>query len=404
MSLDRKYRPSKFKDVLGQEGTRKILKQIIKTRKGFQSSYIFGGHYGIGKTTLGRILARALLCDQPLDGEPCDECSSCRTILETGCSDSFEEVDAATNSGKDYIKKILEEINYTTFSGKKKIWLFDEAHQLSRDALDGLLKPMEEFVPGTDDRRLICIFCTTEPEKMRSTISSRSLFFQVRPVVTKLVYTHLKSICEQEKIIYEDAALKKIADLKGEHIRDSLKTLEVISLLGDVNVENLNHYLCLDKYILFENIMTSLVQSNNRRVYLDIQKACISFPPKEIYRHLSRLCMHSWELGNSLTLNQGVWSKEVLNLLFKTFRDNLIRLAYNLSNVPKNVSQEQLLLDILSLKDYLKNILSDEPGSVSELTPAEGTKPSCLETKEPFRFNEPLSLNEFSDKIKKDYG
>jgi hypothetical protein len=125
MSLDTKYRPSKYSDVLGQHESKQSLKGFIKAGAGWRQSYLFAGPYGSGKTTLGRILARALLCQNPQDGEPCDECASCKSMLD-GSHDSFVEVDAATNSGKADVKKLLDELSYASFSGSKKLYLFDE--------------------------------------------------------------------------------------------------------------------------------------------------------------------------------------------------------------------------------------------------------------------------------------
>ena len=172
MSLDTKYRPRTYEDVLGQKDTIKTLKGFISSEAGWRQSYLFAYPYGSGKTTLGRIMARALLCENPVNGEPCDQCNSCKAMLNSS-HDSFIEVDAATNSGKADVKKLLESLNYTSFSGSKKLYLFDEAHQLSKDALDALLKPMEENDKGSFDKRLVCIFATTEPEKMRQTVLSR---------------------------------------------------------------------------------------------------------------------------------------------------------------------------------------------------------------------------------------
>lgn len=112
--------------MLGQRGTVQILRQFVKTGAGFYQSYLFAGPFGSGKTTLGRILARALLCEAPVEGEPCDACTSCRSILDNGSSDNFVEVDAATNSGKADVKRITEEIEYATFSGRRRLYLFDE--------------------------------------------------------------------------------------------------------------------------------------------------------------------------------------------------------------------------------------------------------------------------------------
>lgn len=125
MSLDTKYRPRTYNDVLGQKATIQTLKGFIKSDAGWRQSYLFAGPYGSGKTTLGRIMARALLCQNPNDGEPCDECHSCKAML-AGSHDSFIEVDAATNSGKADVKKLLEELQYVSFSGSRMLYLFDE--------------------------------------------------------------------------------------------------------------------------------------------------------------------------------------------------------------------------------------------------------------------------------------
>jgi len=124
MSLDTKYRPTTFNEVLGQSSTIKVLRRFVSSGLGFHQSYLFAGPFGSGKTTLGRILGRLLLCEAPVEGNPCDACSSCRSLLDRGTSDSLIEIDAATNSGKAEIKKIVEEIEYSTFSGRKRIYLF----------------------------------------------------------------------------------------------------------------------------------------------------------------------------------------------------------------------------------------------------------------------------------------
>ena len=151
MALDTKYRPTRFDEVIGQDTTVSILREFIRSGSGLRQSYLFAGPFGSGKTTLGRILARSLLCDSPVDGESCAACPSCVEILENGSSVDFVEVDAATNSGMDNIRKIVKQLQYSSFSGKRRIYLFDEAHQLSRDALDALLKPMEDALLGTED-------------------------------------------------------------------------------------------------------------------------------------------------------------------------------------------------------------------------------------------------------------
>lgn len=125
MSLDTKYRPLRYGDVLGQDATIKVCKEYVRTGHGFRQSYVFAGAHGGGKTTCGRILARALLCENPQEGEPCDECPSCKVMLADK-SENFVEVDAATNSGKDDVRRITEEAQFGSFSGNRKIYLFDE--------------------------------------------------------------------------------------------------------------------------------------------------------------------------------------------------------------------------------------------------------------------------------------
>lgn len=127
MSLDKKYRPHRYEDVLGQQNHVKVLRQFVREGKGHQQSYLFAGPKGCGKTTLGRILARSLLCESPVEGEACDDCDSCRAMLEDPpAHECFTEMDAATNSGKEQVQQIVETQRYETFSGRRRVYLVDE--------------------------------------------------------------------------------------------------------------------------------------------------------------------------------------------------------------------------------------------------------------------------------------
>ena len=157
----------------------------------------------------GRILARALQCAAPVDGEPCDECPSCLNILRSGSSDSFSEFDAANNSSKEDMRSLVAELAISTWSGNKRLYLIDESHRLSKQALDALLKPMEQEVPDTKgEKELVCIFCTTEPAKMATTIFSRCApAFTIRPVDPDKIADRLAWVCEQEGKEYDREAL-----------------------------------------------------------------------------------------------------------------------------------------------------------------------------------------------------
>ena len=253
MSLDTKYRPRTYKDILGQDGNVASMKGLVAKGVGRHQSYLISGGYGCGKTTIGRILARALLCDAPISGEPCDTCDSCLLMLEGGNHDAFVEVDAASKSGKDDVERILNDLEIMTFSGKKRIYLFDESHRLSEEAKTALLKPMEDNEFGSQDKRLVCIFCTTEPSKMKETIRSRCVIYTIKETPMDKIVGRLKEVCEAEGFKYDLKGLLLIALHSKGHIRDCLKALEMVAFSSGTNsVEEgaVREYLQVEKYEL----------------------------------------------------------------------------------------------------------------------------------------------------------
>lgn len=247
MALDTKYRPRTYGDVLGQEATVAILRQYVQEGRGFHQSYVFCGQHGSGKTTTARILVRALLCTSPQEGDPCDTCHSCKTLLAGDPHECFEELDAASKSGKGDLSRIVEDISYSTFSGRRRIYLIDESHRLSKQALDILLKPMEDCVPGSEEKQLVLLFCTTDPGKMSSTIFSRCApAFEIKSVPPEVIGQRLAWVSEREGIRFDPEVMTVLAEVSDSHIRDALKLLEGISMLGPVTKESVSKYLRFD--------------------------------------------------------------------------------------------------------------------------------------------------------------
>ena len=371
MALDTKYRPIRFDDVIGQDASVKVLRQFVRTGTGFHQSYVFCGFHGSGKTTMGRILARALLCEAPVDGDPCDKCASCVSILERGTSECFTEFDAATNSGKDDIRSIVETLNYDTFSGKRRIYLMDEAHRLSKDALDALLKPMEDTVHGSEDKMLVCIFCTTEPERMRSTIFSRCApAFVIRRVTPERIADRLAFVCEQEGIPYERDALILIAEATECHIRDGLKSLEGVSMLGGATVDNVRSYLRLNVNAHYLDILLNIGTDLSKVLEVSDQ-VMQSVSPATAYERLAEAAMLAYRVSMNAARPPSYWSKETLDEVARRHGDHLVGFADTFAARPGNPVAATLSCDLAVLHHNRAGSWAAKPRTVVGPSPTQ---------------------------------
>lgn len=367
MALDTKYRPKKYADVLGQESSVAVLKQFIKEDRGFHQSYVFCGQHGSGKTTMGRILARALLCNAPVDGEPCDECSSCKIFLEGGVHPNFEELDAATRSGKADLSKIIEDLNYSTFSGKRKIYLFDESHRLSKQALDALLKPMEDNIEGSEDKRLVCIFCTTEPEKMVSTIFSRCApAFVIRAVSPEGIAERLGEICVKEGTEYDFDSLVTIAEVSECHIRDALKMVEGVSMLGQISKENVSRYLQLgaNDYVL--KILNG-IYSDLRSCAEAAEKLSMEVSPTAAYERLAEASMIAYRSFLGVGKIPSQWDKGLIESASQ-YGPKLLNISQAFAAPPHKPTKQTLVLDIATIH-YKGSVGFSDPTTVINFQP-----------------------------------
>ena len=219
--LARKYRPQKFSDVIGQDHVTRTLKNAIEQQR-IAHGYIFSGHRGIGKTTIARILAMALNCrstDHPVP-EPCGVCDSCVEIRQGNAVDVME-IDAATNRGIDEVRELREAARYRPARDRYKIWILDEAHQITDAAFNALLKTLEE-PPG----HVIFMMATTEPEDIPQTIRSRCQHFSFHAVRFDEIVKQLKTIAAAEKIEADDNALSLLAEAGDGSMRDALSIMD----------------------------------------------------------------------------------------------------------------------------------------------------------------------------------
>ena len=249
--LDLKYRPSRFADVLGNDGVKNLLLTRSKGCSLSQQSMMFGGPKGCGKTTLARIVARAMKCTNLQDGEPCNECDSCISILD-GTNQDVEELDAASQGTIDKIREIIRDSEFGSEDGSDlRIYFFDEAQRLSKPAQDALLQAVES-------RTFIIILCTTEPHKIVGPIRDRVEEYNIQPPSQDVLTTRLKDVCEKESLQYEDAALNIIATMCSRTPRSSLLALESMSILGPITTSTVSQYYRFESYELVGKILSTL--------------------------------------------------------------------------------------------------------------------------------------------------
>ena len=217
--IARKYRPQKFSELIGQEHVQKTLANAIESNR-LAHGYIFSGQRGTGKTTVARILARCLNCIQGPTATPCGVCSSCVEI-SSGSSVDVIEIDAASNRGINEMREIRENVRYRPARDKYKVFIIDEAHQITKEAFNALLKTLEE-----PPEWVVFILCTTEASEIPNTIASRCQHFSFRSVDFSELMVRMKQIAEQEGIEASDEALSVIAQAGEGSVRDSLSALD----------------------------------------------------------------------------------------------------------------------------------------------------------------------------------
>ena len=342
-ALYRKFRPDTFEDVKGQDHIVTTLKNQIRADR-IGHAFLFCGTRGTGKTTVAKILAKAVNCEQPVDGSPCNECPTCRAI-QAGTSMNVIEIDAASNNGVDNIREIREEVTYRPTQGKYKVYIIDEVHMLSAGAFNALLKTLEE-----PPSYVIFILATTESHKIPVTIQSRCQRYDFHRISIDTIAGRLRELMEKVQIPVEEKALRYVAKAGDGSMRDAL------SLLDQCIAFYLGQELTFDKVLeVLGTVDTEVFSKLLRKVLGQDVTSCIHI--------LEDLLVNGKELGQFV--NDFTWYLRNL-LLVKTSEDAEEVLDVSSENL-KALQEESQLIDTDTLMRYIR-VLSELSNNLRNAT------------------------------------
>ncbi len=312
-ALYRKFRPTVFEDVKGQEHIVTTLKNQIRSGR-TSHAYLFCGTRGTGKTTIAKIFAKAVNCEHPVDGSPCGECAICKSIA-AGTSMNVIEIDAASNNGVDSIRQIVEAVNYSPAEGKFKVYIIDEVHMLSIGAFNALLKTLEE-----PPAYVIFILATTEVHKIPITILSRCQRYDFRRISIDTIADRLKELTQKEQVQIEEKAVRYIAKVADGSMRDAL------SLLDQCIAFYFDQELTYDKVLDVLGAVDTEVFSRMLREILKGDAAAALGVLQDIVlqgRELSQFVTDfAWYLRNLLLIKSADGVEDIIDVS----SDNLVRL------------------------------------------------------------------------------
>lgn len=334
-ALYRKFRPITFSELVGQEHiTRTLRNQIMADRVGH--AYLFNGGRGTGKTSSAKILARAINCLNPKDGEPCNECEICKGALNGSLTD-IVEMDAASNNSVEDIRSIREEVNFLPTKAKYRVYIIDEVHMLSPGAFNALLKTLEE-----PPEHVKFILATTEPQKLPATILSRCQRFDFKRISNEDIIKRLEIVCKESNIEISDGALKIIAVLAEGAMRDALSILERCVQDGEnkIDEDKIKDLVGIPKITYVHSIVDAIVE-------YDIDKAIASMD--EILNQGKDLNNFLWEIikyVKDVLIYKSSGKAELHNedeianikaLSDKVTKEKLVNLIYEFSNLENDM-------------------------------------------------------------------
>ena len=361
-ALYRKFRPQTFEEMVGQEHiTRTLRNQIMANRVGH--AYLFNGGRGTGKTTSAKVLARAINCLNPKDGEPCNECEICKAALNGSLTD-IVEMDAASNNSVEDIRSIREEVNFLPTKAKYRVYIIDEVHMLSQGAFNALLKTLEE-----PPEHVKFILATTEPQKLPATILSRCQRFDFKRISNEDIIKRLEVVCKESNISITPQALNIIASLSEGAMRDALSILERCVQDGENNIDEdkIKELVGIPKIIYIHSITEAIIEYNIDEAMESITKVLdegkdLNNLLWEIIKYVKDILMV--KTGQKLTIYNENDFANLKTLAEKISKDRAIRLISELSKLENDMksSTQRLIIfqaGIIRLCD--KEILSYSP-------------------------------------------
>ena len=330
-ALYRKFRPLNFSEMVGQEHiTRTLKNQIIANRVGH--AYLFNGGRGTGKTSAAKILARAINCLNPKDGEPCNECEICKGAISGSLTD-IVEMDAASNNSVEDIRSIREEVNFLPTKAKYRVYIIDEVHMLSTGAFNALLKTLEE-----PPEHVKFVLATTEPQKLPATILSRCQRFDFKRISNTDIIKRLEIVCKESNIEITKEALNIIATLSEGAMRDALSILERCIQDGEnkIDEDKIKDLVGIPKMVFIHEIVDSIIKYDVDNALMTVNKVLedgkdISNLLWEIIKYIKDILLY--KATNKVELYSEEEQKKLKEISEEVEKERLINLVYEFSEL-----------------------------------------------------------------------
>ena len=336
-ALYRAFRPKTFAEVVGQEHIKTTLKNQIKTGR-IGHAYLLNGTRGTGKTSIAKILARAVNCENPKEGEPCNECEICKAILEGSLTDVVE-MDAASNNSVEDIREIRNEVNFLPTRAKYRIYIIDEVHMLSTGAFNALLKTLEE-----PPEHVKFILATTEPQKLPATILSRCQRFDFKKISNQYIAKRLKLVCEKNQIEINEEALNLIAILSEGAMRDALSILERCIQEGEskIDVDKVKDLVGIPKLTYIHKTTEAIIDSNVEKAIEEIDN--VINEGKDLTNFLWEMIKYTKDiLVTKIGKQPEIYNKEetekINQIAEKASKERLLKIILKLSEMENKIKQ-----------------------------------------------------------------